>query len=250
MKSFYLTDAGKIRDHNEDSVTILKNANNEYLLIVADGMGGHRAGEIASSMVVTNIGKRFSDCSTIGSKLDAINWLNDNVSEINKRIIDYTVEYPESAGMGTTVVIALYTKEYIIFANIGDSSGFVIKNGKLHKVTHDHTLVNLLVAAGDLTEEEAKFHPKKNVLMRALGSAEKCELDIFDVVDNNEVEGILLCSDGLTNMLTKEQIEKVLSDDELDVPEQVVKLIRKANARGGKDNISIAYLKLKDGEVE
>lgn len=246
MKSFYLTDAGKVRSHNEDSVTILKNANNEYLLIVADGMGGHRAGEVASSMVVTHMGKRFTELSSVGSKLDAVNWLNDNISEINRNIIEYTEANPDSKGMGTTVVMALLTEEYLIFGNIGDSSGFVMKNGRLHKVTKDHTLVNLLVAAGDLTEEEAKYHPKKNVLMKALGASEKAELDIFDV--DMGAEAILLCSDGLTNMLTVEQIEKVLNDEELDIEEKVIKLIRKSNARGGTDNISVAYLTREVGE--
>ena len=246
MKTFYLTDSGKIRNHNEDSVTILKNASDEYLLIVADGMGGHRAGEVASSMVVTHMGKRFSETSSVGSKIDAINWLKDNIDEINKEILDYTVDNPESTGMGTTAVMALLTSEFLIFGNIGDSSGFVLKNGKLKKVTKDHTLVNLLVAAGDLTEEEAKYHPKRNVLMKALGSSEKVELDIFEVEIN--VDGIFLCSDGLSNMLTKEQIEKVLADEELDIEEQIIKLIRKANARGGTDNISIAYLNKESGD--
>ncbi len=240
MQSFYLTDAGRVRSHNEDSVTILKNASDEYLLIVADGMGGHRKGEVASSMALSQLGKRFTEISTIGTKLDAVNWLNDNVNEINKSIIDYATENVDSTGMGTTLVVALLTKEYLIFGNIGDSSGYALKNGKLHKVTKDHTLVNLLVEAGDLTEEEAKFHPKKNVLMKALGAAEKCEMDIFDV--DLDSEGILLCSDGLTNMLTDEQIEKVLNDDTLEIEEKVSKLIRKCNARGGTDNISVAYL--------
>ncbi len=240
MESFYLTDAGRVRSHNEDSVTILKNASDEYLLIVADGMGGHRKGEVASSMALSQLGKRFTEISSIGTKLDAVNWLNDNVNEINKAIIDYANENVDSTGMGTTLVVALLTKEYLIFGNIGDSSGYALKGGKLHKVTKDHTLVNLLVDAGDLTEEEAKFHPKKNVLMKALGAAEKCEMDIFDV--DLASEGILLCSDGLTNMLSDEQIEKVLNDDSLEIEEKVSKLIRKCNARGGTDNISVAYL--------
>lgn len=246
MKTFYLTDSGKVRDHNEDSVTILKNANKEYLMIVADGMGGHRAGEVASSMVVTHIGKRFQELSSVGSKLDAINWMKDNISEINKNILDYTEENPESTGMGTTVVMALLTDDFLIFGNIGDSSGFVFKNGKLTKVTHDHTLVNLLVAAGDLTEEEAKYHPKKNVLMKALGATTNIDLDVFEV--DTKVDGVLLSSDGLTNMLSKEQIEKVLNDEELDIEEKVIKLIRKSNARGGTDNISVAYLVIEGGE--
>ena len=244
MKSFYLTDAGKVRSHNEDSVTIIKNNNDEYLLIVADGMGGHRAGEIASSLAVTHLGTRFKNMSSVGSKMDAANWLNDNVNEINLAILDYASTHEDSKGLGTTLVLALLTKDYLLFGNIGDSSGFVIKNGKLHKMTKDHTLVNLLVEAGNLTLEEAKNHPKKNVLMKALGAADKCELDLIDVDTN--VDGILLCSDGLTNMLSIEQIEKVLNED-LTIEQMVQKLISKCNMRGGTDNISIAILDMKSG---
>ena len=241
MKACHMTDSGRVRSHNEDSVTILRNESNEYLLIVADGMGGHRKGEVASSIAVSHLGKRFNETPSIGSKLDAVNWLNDNVNEINKEILEYGEENIDSKGLGTTVVVALYTKNYLIFGNIGDSSGFVLKSNKLHKVTHDHTLVNLLVDAGNLTEEEAKNHPKKNVLMKALGAAEKVDLDIFDIVEM-DFDAIMLCSDGLTNMLTEEQIEKVLIDPELTAEEKVEKLIRKCNARGGNDNISVAYL--------
>lgn len=247
MKSFYLTDTGRVRSHNEDSVTIVKNASNEHLMIVADGMGGHRAGEIASSMVVTHIGSRFTALSTIGTKLDAVNWLNENINEINTNILKYAEENPNSTGLGTTVVIALLTKDFLIFANIGDSSGFVLKEHHLHKITKDHTLVNLLVEAGDLTPEEAINHPKKNVLMKALGAAEKQELDIFDVDPN--VDAIMLSSDGLTNMITKDQIEKVLNEEEINEEQKLIKLIRKCNARGGTDNISIAYLVKDKGEV-
>lgn len=248
MKSFYLTDTGRVRTHNEDAVTIIKNSSNEHLMIVADGMGGHRAGEIASSMVVTQIGTRFSSLSTIGTKLDAVNWLNENINEINSNILKYAEENPDATGLGTTVVMALLTKDFLIFANIGDSSGFVLKSGKLHKVTKDHTLVNLLVETGELSPEEAINHPKKNVLMRALGAADKQELDIFEV-GSLDFEAIMLCSDGLTNMLTKDQIEKVLTEEEISVENKLIKLIKKCNARGGNDNISIAYL-VKESEEE
>ena len=211
MKSYYLTDTGRVRSHNEDSVTIVRNGSGEYLLVVADGMGGHRAGEVASSLAVTHLGKRFSSISSIGSKLDAVNWLNDNVNEINESILEYAKNHFDSKGLGTTLVLALLTNDYLIFGNIGDSSGYVLKNNKLHKVTHDHTLVNLLVEAGDLTEEEAKVHPKRNVLMKALGAGEKIDIDIFDV--EKDVDGVLLCSDGLTTMLQKEQVEKILEED-------------------------------------
>ena len=247
MKSYYLTDSGKVRSHNEDSVTIVKNASDEFLMIVADGMGGHRAGEVASSMVVTQIGSRFSALSSIGTKLDAVSWLNENVNEINRAIIKYAEEHADSTGLGTTVVMALLTKEFLMFANIGDSSGYVLKDNKLHKVTKDHTLVNLLVDSGELTAEEAVNHPKKNVVLRALGSADKQELDVFDVDMN--VHAVLLASDGLTNMLTKEQIEKVLLE-EISEENKLIKLIKKCNARGGTDNISIAYLVKEEAREE
>ena len=244
MKSFYITDSGKVRTHNEDSVTIVKNEASEHLMIVADGMGGHRAGEVASSMVVTKIGERFQKLSTIGTKQDAINWLRENVKEVNADILKYSMEVPEASGLGTTAVMALLTKTFLLLVNIGDSSGCVFKEGKLKKITKDHTLVNFLVETGDLSADEAKNHPKKNVLMRALGASDKCELDMFDV--ETDIDAILLCSDGLTNMLTQEQIERVLNEDEIDIEEKLIKLVKKCNVRGGLDNISIAYL-VKEG---
>lgn len=239
MEHFYLTDPGKVRDHNEDSVTVVTNQSGEVLLAVADGMGGHRGGEIASSIVVTHIGSRFKEMGRIGNKEDAINWMKDAVSEANVSIYKYTAEHPESEGMGTTIVIAILTSEFLLFGNIGDSSGYVMMHGKLHKITTDHTLVNLLVKSGELTEEEAQNHPRRNVLMKALGANTKVEMDIFDV--ETDIDGILLCSDGLTNMLSNSQIEKVLNED-LSMEAKLQKLIYKSNNRGGNDNISVAYL--------
>lgn len=248
MKSFFLTDTGKVRDHNEDSVIILKNSNNEYLLAVADGMGGHKAGEVASNMAIEHITNKFNSLESLGDKDKAINWIREEVADINKSIFAYTDAHEESKGMGTTFVIALYTKDYLLFGNVGDSSGFVIKNSKLYKVTKDHTLVNLLVSSGELTPEEAKNHPKKNILMRALGANNPAEVDIFDVVDDG-IEGILLSSDGLTSMLNETQIEKVIVGTG-SLEEKVTRLIRKSNVRGGTDNISIACLMLNDVEGE
>ena len=241
MEYYYLTDPGKVRDHNEDSVIICENDNGEILMAVADGMGGHKAGEVASSIAITHIGKRFRDLGSVGNKTDAVSFIKEVVSEANVLIYKYTEEHPESMGMGTTLVMALLTKEYLLFGNIGDSSGFVLKNKKLHKVTNDHTLVNLLVKSGELTEKEAKEHPRKNVLMKALGAQTTVEMDVFAAED--QVESIMLCSDGLTNMLDFEQINKVLTED-LKVEEKVQKLICKSNNRGGTDNISVALLEL------
>ena len=245
MEFSYLTDPGKVRDHNEDSVTIVKNENGEILLAVADGMGGHKGGEIASSIAITHIGKRFTESSSVGTKEDAISFLKEIVSEANMLLYRYTQENPESEGMGTTIVMALLTKNFLLYGNIGDSSGYAIKKGKMYKITNDHTLVNLLVKSGELTEEAAKNHPRKNVLMRALGANMTVEMDVFDV--ERDVEGIFLCSDGLTNMLDDEQINLVLNSN-LTIDEKLQKLINKANNRGGTDNISVAYLKKEENE--
>lgn len=244
MKAYYITDTGKVRTHNEDSVIIVQNLSGEYLMVVADGMGGHKAGEVASSIVVNGLSEKFKVLETIGEKQDAVNWIRQLATELNEAIFKYTDEFKESKGMGTTLVLSIITKDYILFGNVGDSSGFVRKNNKLYKVTKDHTLVNLLVETGELTKEEAMNHPRKNVLMRALGANNPIDVDIFDV--EKACDGILLCSDGLTNMLTKEQIERVLNGN-LSAEEKIVKLIKKSNLRGGTDNVSIAYLEM-DGE--
>ena len=245
MQTFYFTDPGKVRSHNEDSVTIINNDKKEFILAIADGMGGHKAGEIASSIAIEHIKESFYKLNTIGNKENAIEWLRLIVKEINKKIFDYAKNNPESKGLGTTLVIAIKTEDYILYGNIGDSSGYVIKNNVLHKVTKDHTYVGMLLTNGRLTEETAKNHPGKNLLTRALGANDPIEIDIFDI--DISVKGLFLCSDGLTNMLTEEQIEKTLNSN-LPIEETVVKLIKKANSRGGTDNISIAYLKKESGE--
>lgn len=241
MIAYYQTDPGKVRSHNEDSVNIVKNLNNEYLVVVADGMGGHKAGEVASSLAVNELSKRFGELSSVGKKEEAVIWLKEIIKEVNIKILQYAEEHVDASGLGTTCVCAIFTPEYLLFGNIGDSSGYVYKNKKLYKVTKDHTLVNILLENGELTESAAKTHPQKNVLMKALGAIEDVEVDIFDV--ERDVDGIFLCSDGLTNMLSVEQVEKVLNDEELELKEQVEKMIMKANMRGGTDNITIACVR-------
>ena len=247
METFYLTDTGIVRDHNEDSVIIIKNSDGSILMAVADGMGGHRAGEVASSIAITYLGNRFMETFFKMNKASAAEWIKTTVNEINGQIFKYTEENPESKGMGTTLVMAIITKDYILFGNIGDSSGFVMKDGKIHKVTHDHTLVNLLLDAGELTLEEAQNHPKKNILMNALGINDPIDIDVFDC--NMDVNEILLCSDGLTTMINEEQIEKVILEN-ISIEETVLKLIKKANNRGGNDNISVAYLRKNNEESD
>ena len=241
MKTFYQTDPGKVRSHNEDSVNIVKNMNNEYLVVVADGMGGHKAGEVASSLAVNELAKRFAELSSVGTKEEAVIWLKEIIDEINVKILKYAEEHVDATGLGTTCVCSIITDDFLLFGNVGDSSGYVLKNGKLYKVTRDHTLVNILLENGELTESAAKTHPQKNVLMKALGASEVIEMDIFDV--EKTLDGVLLCSDGLTNMVSVEQMEKILGDEDLELEEQVGKMIMKANMRGGTDNITVACVR-------
>ena len=155
MDSYFLTDTGRVREHNEDNVTIVKNLNEEYMLAVADGMGGHKAGEVASSIAINHLTKSFMEMEKLGDKASTVKWMRKEAEEINNEIFEYTANHPESKGMGSTLVIAIYSKEYLLFGNIGDSSGFVIKDNELFKITKDHTLVNLLVKNGELTPDSS-----------------------------------------------------------------------------------------------
>ena len=135
MKAYYQTDPGKVRSHNEDSVAIVENQNGEHLVVVADGMGGHKAGEVASSLAVNELSKRFSELSSIGTKEEAVVWLKEIIDEINIKILKYAEEHVDATGLGTTCVCSIITDDFLLFGNIGDSSGYVYKNGKLYKVT-------------------------------------------------------------------------------------------------------------------
>ena len=242
MKFLVKTDVGKAREINEDSYYVPQNEDDLKLFIVADGMGGYNGGEIASSLAIKSA-RNYIETNFIGTPKDRESMqklIKSSMQYANMVVYEKSKESDELKGMGTTLVLALVTPEYILFGNIGDSSGFVMKNNHLHKVTHDHTLVNLLVSAGELTEEEARNHPRKNILMNALGINDPIDIDIFDC--SMEIDSILLCSDGLTTMLLDEQIEKTLLEENLTIEEKVERLINKANNRGGKDNISVAYL--------
>ena len=209
MKTFYLTDAGKVRSHNEDSVTILKNQSDEYLLMVCDGMGGHRAGEVASSMVVTHMGKRFNEMASVGPKVDAINWMNDNINEVNRAIEEYAKKNPESLGMGTTVVAALVLGRVAVIAHVGDSRAYVLNDETISPVTKDHSFVQLLVDTGKITAEQAKTHPDRNVITRAVGIEHVVDVDV-DVEDLGTKDKLLICTDGLNGYVGDSDILKTV----------------------------------------
>ena len=245
MEAYYQTEVGKVRSHNEDNVISVATLDNDYLLIVADGMGGHRAGEVASMITTAYLADEFMKIK-LNTKEEAIEWLHSSASIINDKIIKYSDDNPTTKGLGTTLVACVITSQFTIMANIGDSSGYLVTRKELVKITDDHTLVNMLVKAGELTKEEARFHPRRNILMKALGNSTGVDIDIFEIIE--DYEGILLCSDGLTNMITEKEILTILKKEK-DIKTAVNALVTKANNRGGTDNISVAYYKRGEEDV-
>lgn len=237
LKTFSITDIGQKRKINQDYVFSSEKAvgNLPNLFIVADGMGGHKAGEYASKCTVETIcdevKRSFEKNPTIILR-KAIEKANDNIRRQARG--DANME-----GMGTTVVAATLMGKYLQIANVGDSRLYVI-NDTIKQITRDHSLVEEMVRMGGIDRESARNHPDKNIITRAVGVSEEVEVDFF-TVELTPKDTILLCSDGLTNMLTDEEILMIMSGQR-DIVEQAGKLVDAANEKGGKDNISVVLV--------
>jgi len=237
------TDIGRVRSHNEDAVQIFSN-NHLIAMVIADGMGGHAFGDVASNMAIQFVEEQFNAELMFATKEEVGFWFGDVLAAVNSKIIDYAREF-DAGKMGTTLVIAVITKEFIAFANIGDSRAYVLAYDKLRQVTKDHTFVRELVEKGQISERAARLHPKKNVINKALGASEYLEFD-FLTLEYYGVDAILLCTDGLTGLVEDQEILAVLKTD-ITTDTKVDHLIEKANARGGRDNVSIALVEFKEG---
>lgn len=241
------SDTGKKRKVNEDRVAVLQRADGLMLAVVADGMGGHNAGDVASSMTVETLGKMFmeAEASAFSSIDEKKSWLSSTIQLVNRMVYDHAAMNPACKGMGTTLIAALIEDEECVMCHIGDSRAYVI-NGSIEQVTRDHSYVNVLIDSGEISEEEAEAHPKKNWIIKALGTDPEIEGEIlhFSIA---KLSYMLICSDGLSNKITKEEISSIiLSKEPLSIKgEEMVKL---ANDMGGEDNISFVLLSLKDGE--
>jgi len=247
-----LSDVGQQREHNEDSFCILP----EYdLFIVADGMGGHRAGDVASKMATHTIASFFQATS----KEDATwpfhfdphlsveeNRLITGIKVANKRIFEASTRYREVHGMGTTVVGALFARERnkMYVAHVGDSRAYRVRDGEITQLTRDHSLLNdYLLVMPDMTQEQKDELPK-NVITRALGMQDSVVVDLVPEQPNGG-DVYVLCSDGLSGMITDDQIrDEVLAHDELDKSAQA--LIDRANDHGGEDNVTVVLLRVTD----
>jgi len=243
MNYAYLTDVGRVRSHNEDAVAIFKN---EHLLVMvaADGMGGHTSGDVASAMAIDCIKNNFSEELTFVNKELVGEWFNKILMDINEKILTYSRKIGTQK-MGTTLVIAVVTKDFIAIANIGDSRAYVMAYETLRQVTKDHTFVRELVDMGQISERAAKVHPRKNVINKALGASPVLEFD-FLTLENYEIDAILLCTDGLSGLVDDREILSILKSDE-SLDEMVKNLISKANERGGRDNVSVVLARIDKG---
>jgi PPM family protein phosphatase len=244
MKAVYMTDQGKVRSHNEDSGGIFNNLDGNRLAIIADGMGGHRAGDVASGMTINVLKTQWENTSGVHTAEKAEGWFKDNIQKVNKALFEHAKNNSECEGMGTTIVAAICTENFTTLANIGDSRCYLLNESGFKQVTEDHSLVNELVKIGHISKEDAEHHPRKNVLLRSLGTDENVEMDIKTIMFE-EGDCLLLCSDGLSNKVPEKEMVEILANDDV-LMQKAGTLISLANEYGGEDNITLAIVEFSE----
>ncbi len=227
-----ITDVGNVRKTNEDYLSYHLDENNA-IYVVADGMGGHNAGEVASKMAVESIIENIKSKESKANGEDLI----EAIKEANKKVYEYSLGTSNLNGMGTTVTACLVQGNKAWVGNVGDSSLFIVEDNLIYKLTKDHSLVQELVDDGSITEKEALSHPNKNIITRAVGTDDKVEVDLYEVDLTDEVKHIILCTDGLSNEVSKEEIYDMIKSEK-DYMIICEKLIALAKDRGARDNIS------------
>ena len=239
----YTTDVGRIRKENQDSVYAKQIDDNAALLIVADGMGGHKGGRTASRSAIEQIViKILGGYRENLTDEEICDLLRIAVFEANGNIYSASLKDFELVGMGTTAVVAIITGGTLYTANVGDSRLYHFSKGELKQITTDHSYVESLVSKGIISKDEARNHPKKNVITRAVGSESMVDIDIFRT-DVSKGDKILLCSDGLSGCVSEEIIHTVVSDGGT-LREKAEGLVELANAAGGPDNITVLIVEL------
>lgn len=244
MKAVFKTDRGRIRQHNEDNGGVFQNRSGQRLAIVADGMGGHRAGDVASEMALTNLQQLWGETAEIKTADEAEAWLKINIEKGNTALYQHSQNTSECEGMGTTLVAAVCTDHFATIANIGDSRCYILNENGFHQLTDDHSLVNELVRSGQISKEDAEHHPMKNVVLRALGTEETVNMDIKTIIFE-EGDLLLLCSDGLSNKVTENEMIEILNGSQ-SLEEKASSLVDLANDHGGEDNITLVIVEFLD----
>lgn len=237
-----LTDVGLVRNTNEDM--FFQSSDKSFpLFIVADGMGGHNAGETASKMAVDIIRQYFIDNKrSLDNEKKLISIIKNSIKEANKKIYKTSKQSTSLSGMGTTITLAYILKGNIYIGHVGDSRAYIISNGHIYQITEDHSLVQELVKNGSITIEEGKTHPQRNMITRAAGTSEDIEVDII-IKSFNKSDILLICSDGLSNMVNDNEIIHTFNNESL-IKKACEDLIKKAKDNGGKDNITVIAIEL------
>jgi len=246
MIGHFLTDQGRVRSHNEDSGGVFYNTENQLLAIIADGMGGHRAGDVASQMATELICEKWKVSEAFTAPDKAEEWITNVLKDVNEIILQTSKDKQECQGMGTTVVISICTDEFITVAHVGDSRCYLLNNNGFNQVTEDHSLVNELVRSGQISKADADYHPRKNVLLKALGTEVEVVPDV-KTLEWEKDDKILLCSDGLTNKVLDDEIKGYI-DSNKDIKEIGSDLVNLANKRGGEDNVSLVIVSYEPSE--
>ena len=241
MKFAIKSDVGQRRKVNEDAAGYFESKNNIPLMMVCDGIGGHNAGEIASAMALMSIGQAWEK-TEFNDIEEVYQWLIQKITEANEAIFTRSAQYEDLYGMGTTVVVASIIGNQLMIANVGDSRAYVLRNYQLKQLTEDQSLVNALLKSGEITPEEAENHPNKNIVTQSLGVTSSVEIDFVRMTIKNE-DTLILCSDGLSDMLSLEEIRNVMNHYS-DVEQQVEKAVQEANEAGGRDNITVVIAKI------
>jgi serine/threonine protein phosphatase PrpC len=243
MQIEFQSDVGRKRNTNQDYANVFVNRAGVKLAVLADGMGGHRAGDVASQMAVTNLGTSWEEQELLDNEKIA-QWFIQMIQQENTIIYMQGQQEPAYSGMGTTIVAAALLEEQFTIAHVGDSRAYLIRDGQIKQLTEDHSLVNELVKSGEITEEMAVNHPRKNILTRSVGMPGTVEVDVATHLWQPG-DQLLLCSDGLTNMVTEPVIEAIVSSSLL-LSEKVERLIDQANEAGGADNITVLLIECKE----
>lgn len=234
MKTFSKTDIGLVRDVNQDCVYTAETpiGNLPNLLVVADGMGGHRAGEYASRLAVEVVKQELA--ADTQNSPEAM--IRNAIARANERVLEAARQDAKLSGMGTTLVVATVIERTLYFANIGDSRLYLV-NEHIKQLSKDHSFVQEMVRLGGINQEEAKYHPDKNIITRAIGAKDEIDIDFFEYrLKQGDI--ILMCTDGLSNMVEDEEILHTIKGSR-DVVEAVEQLIERAKNHGGSDNIGI-----------
>ena len=232
----FKTDIGKVRVNNEDQALAAINAHGNLLLLVCDGMGGQNKGDFASSLATTFIKDNFEKKSRFSSRYSAFRWCLKTIKKANKKINDEAIKNPAYEGMGTTLTLALVVKDFMVLCQVGDSRCYSLKMREFKQISEDQTYVAYLYRTGQIKKEEMNTHPKRHVLMNALGYYPSLELDIKILPYRKET--LLLCSDGLYNNVSDSDIANIVKGNDT-VEQKVKELISLANANGGSDNIAV-----------